>query len=106
MSLPTDWVVGDPGHAAAHNTLDTQVNTNTGAIAILTASIAGKLDAANNLSDVADVTTSLANLGLAQVVTVESSGVNTRLWVQTTDPDTTDPGVAADGDLWFFPAAS
>lgn len=85
MSLPTDWVVGDTGHAAAHDNLATQVNTNTAAIASNAAAIALKQDAAT-------------------AVTVKTAGVTSRLWIQGSDPDTTNPGEAADGDLWFYPA--
>lgn len=105
MTLSTTHVVGDTGHTSDHNAIATAVNTNTNNIAANTSALNATMQKANNLSDVANVASALANLGLTGAIVGLSTGVTTRIWVQATDPDTTNPGVAADGDLWFFPAA-
>lgn len=94
MSLPTDWVVGDTGHAAAHNSLDTQVNANTTAIA-------GKLNlAGDNFTDGGAAL--ISAMGLTGYVVCATGGVTCRLWVQTADPGAS----ANDGDVWIAPVGS
>lgn len=49
------------------NTLQSTVNTNTSNISSLTTTVAGKLTASNNLSDVVSASTARSNLGLGNV---------------------------------------
>jgi hypothetical protein len=75
MTLPTNIVNGQAGHAGLHNDTNTQVNTNTTDIATLVARVpSAALLVSNNLSDVT-AATARTNLGLGSSALLASSAV-------------------------------
>jgi hypothetical protein len=92
MPLSTSHASGDTILASDIDAIATQVNSNTDA---LTTKL--EVDGSNFTDGGAALA---AAMGVAGAVVVASSGVTTRLWVQTADPGS----AAADGDVWISAA--
>jgi hypothetical protein len=87
MALPSDsHTVGDPGHVADHNSIVLRLEALTNA-----------LIGTNNLSDVSNPVTALANLGGAPATTALVGTAAAKIWIQATDPGSS----AANGDVWI-----